>query len=146
VIGWGVVLIFLLAAALMVTRVLPALLALPLLATGIGVLLVGAGQLAWQDLFLGIWADGAVRLAEPMVIALLGGMLSNWLQKTGVAPNLVRVGAELAGDRPWLLSVLVLGAGGAPVCGGGGVGGGGHGGDSGAAVRSQIQINVIILK
>ena len=108
-IGWGIGVIFVTAAALMVARVLPALLALPLMATGMGVLLVGAGQLTWQDVFLGIWADGAVRLAEPMVIALLGGMLSSWLQKTGVAQNLVRGGAELAGDRPWLLSVLVLG-------------------------------------
>ena len=108
-IGWGIGVIFVTAAALMVARVLPALLALPLMATGMGVLLVGAGQLTWQDVFLGIWADGAVRLAEPMVIAMLGGMLSSWLQKTGVAQNLVRGGAELAGDRPWLLSVLVLG-------------------------------------
>jgi hypothetical protein len=94
--GWGIGFIFLTAAALMVARVLPALLALPLMATGMGVLLVGAGQLTWQDVFLGIWADGSLRLAEPMVIALLGGMLSSWLQKTGVAQNLVR-----GGGRNW---------------------------------------------
>ena len=108
-IGWGVGFLFLVAAALMVARVLPALLALPLLATGIGVLLVGAGQLTWQEMWVGIWVDGSLRLAEPMVIALLGGMLSSWLQKTGIASDLVRGGAELAGDRPWLLSVLILG-------------------------------------
>ncbi len=107
-IGGGVAVIFLGAAALMVARVLPALLALPLMATGMGLLPVLAGQLTWNDLFLGVWADGSLRLAEPMVIALLGGMLSSWLQKTGIAQNLVRGGAELAGDRPWLLAVLLL--------------------------------------
>ncbi|MEN9217526.1 MAG: hypothetical protein Q6J33_00800, partial [Gloeomargarita sp. DG_2_bins_126] len=107
-IGGGVAVIFLGAAALMVARVLPALLALPLMATGMGLLPVLAGQLTWDDFFLGVWADGSLRLAEPMVIALLGGMLSSWLQKTGIAQNLVRGGAELAGDRPWLLAVLLL--------------------------------------
>ncbi|MCS7031390.1 MAG: hypothetical protein NZL92_07655 [Gloeomargarita sp. SKYG116] len=100
---------FAVAVALMVARVLPALLALPLLATGMGLVAIAGGQLTWNDLFLGIWVDGSLRLAEPMVLAMLGGMLSSWLQKTGIAQQLVRGGAELAGDRPWLLSVLLLG-------------------------------------
>ncbi|MEN9229182.1 MAG: hypothetical protein Q6L50_02635 [Gloeomargarita sp. GMQP_bins_120] len=107
--GWGIVLVFAGAVALMVTRVLPALLALPLLATGMGLVGIAAGALTWHDLFLGIWTDGSLRLAEPMVIALLGGMFSSWLQRLGIAQQMVRAGAELAGDRPWLLSVLLLG-------------------------------------
>ncbi|MBF2097311.1 MAG: citrate transporter [Gloeomargaritaceae cyanobacterium C42_A2020_066] len=107
--GLAILGIFVVAAGLMFRRVLPALLALPLMAVAIAGVEVAAGRLTLMDLAQAVVADGSVRLAEPMVIAMMGGMVSQLLHKTGVARNLVRVGAELAGDNPWLVALGLLG-------------------------------------
>jgi hypothetical protein len=101
--------LFIVAALLMFFRKLPALLALPLMAVGIGGVEILAGRLTLADISLVVIADGAVRLYEPMVISMFGGILSVLLQKSGVAESIVRRGAELAGDNPWLVSVLMMG-------------------------------------
>lgn len=101
--------LFLAAAALMFFRKLPALLTLPLMAIGIGAIEVVFGRLTWEDVSLVVIADGAVRLYEPMVISMFGGVLSLLLQKSGVAESIVRRGAELAGDNPWIVSIIMMG-------------------------------------
>ena len=106
--GTLILLLFVLAALLMFFRKLPALLALPLMAVLIGVVEWAAGSLTWEDVTVGIMADGALRLADAMVISMFGGMLSTLMQKTGVAESLVRRGAELAGDNPWAVALLLL--------------------------------------
>ena len=103
-----ILLVFVAAAGLMFARVMPALLALPLMAIAIGVLEAVAGRLSAADVAAAIVADGAVRLAEPIVISFFGGMVSMLLQRTGIAERLVRRGAELAGDDPWIVSVLLM--------------------------------------
>lgn len=100
--------LFALFASLMFLRKLPALLALPLMALGIGFLEIAFGRLTLGDVALVIVADGAVRLYEPMVISMFGGILSLLLQKSGVAESIVRRGAELAGDNPWAVSVMLM--------------------------------------
>ncbi len=102
-----ILLLFVIAALLMFFRKLPALLALPLMAVGIGVIEVLSGRITLADCSLIVIADGAVRLYEPMIISMFGGILSVLLQKSGVAENIVRRGAELAGDNPWLVSILM---------------------------------------
>ncbi len=106
--GTLILLLFVLAALLMFFRKLPALLALPLMAVLIGVIELAAGSLTWEDVTVGIMADGAVRLADAIVISMFGGMLSTLMQKTGVAESFVRRGAELAGDNPWTVAMLLL--------------------------------------
>ena len=100
--------VFLVAAALMFFRKLPALLALPLMAVAIVCVEIAQGRLSEADLWSAVVADGAVRLADPIVISLFGGMLSLLMQKAGVAESLVRRGAELAGDNPWAVSLIML--------------------------------------
>jgi hypothetical protein len=108
-IGLVILGIFLLAAALMFFRVMPAMLALPLMAAAIGGVEVVAGRLAFEDLSRAVLADGATRLSEAMVIAMLGGILSSLMQRAGVAESIVHEGAELAGDNPWTVAVIMLG-------------------------------------
>ena len=43
-----------------------------------------------------------------MVIALFGGMLGTLIEKAGVASSLVRRGAELGGDNPWVVAMIML--------------------------------------
>jgi hypothetical protein len=106
--GILILLIFLLAAVLMFLRKLPALLALPLMAVAIATLEVAAGRLEFRDLTLGVIADGAIRLADPIVISMFGGMISLLMQKSGVAESFVKKGAELAGDNPLVVAVVML--------------------------------------
>jgi hypothetical protein len=106
--GILILLLFVLAALLMFFRKLPALLALPLMAVLIGAVELAAGSLTFEDVTVGIMADGALRLADAMVISMFGGMLSALMQKAGVAESFVRRGAELAGDNPWAVALLLL--------------------------------------
>jgi hypothetical protein len=103
-----ILLIFVAAATLMFLRKLPAVLALPLMAFGIGLVQVASGHLGWTDVSAGILADGALRLTEPMVISFFGGMVSQLLQRSGVAEQIVRRGAEFAGDNPLLVALVML--------------------------------------
>jgi hypothetical protein len=107
--GLLILLIFLVAAVLMFFRLLPAMLALPLMAVAIAGIEVVTGRLGAGDLARAVLADGATRLADAMVIAMLGGMLSSLMQKAGVAESIVHKGAELAGDNPWTVSLIMLG-------------------------------------
>ncbi|MBM4162278.1 MAG: citrate transporter, partial [Ignavibacteria bacterium] len=107
-VGLIILVVFLVAAILMFLRKLPALLALPLMAIAIAAIEVLTGKLSVQDLMQCVIADGAIRLADPIVISMFGGMLSILMQKTGVAESFVRRGAELAGDNPWVVTVIML--------------------------------------
>lgn len=103
----AILLIFAAGAALMATRRLPALLALPAMALAIGGLELLLGKLTVGEFTKCIVNDGATRLAEAATVILLGGILSAHLQRTGVAQAIVRRGAEFAGESA-LLVVIVL--------------------------------------
>ncbi|MGE5437546.1 MAG: hypothetical protein ACM3O3_09995, partial [Syntrophothermus sp.] len=51
---------------------------------------------------------GAIRLSEAYTIAIFGSMLSVLLQKTGIAESFIKIGAELSGDKPWTIALLML--------------------------------------
>lgn len=98
------ILVFLSLAFLMFLRKIPALLALPLMAFLIPVI-SGVSVSDTVQLVLGL---GATRLHEAYTIAIFGSMLSILLQKTGVAENFIKIGAELSGDKPWTIAFIML--------------------------------------
>lgn len=111
--GILILLVFLVAAALMFTRRLPALLALPLMAILIG-LIVGCSQpevtLASLKalIFDQILTKGAVRMAGPMVTTMFGAVLSQVVMRQGIAQQFIRWAAEYAGDRKMLLGLVLF--------------------------------------
>jgi hypothetical protein len=100
----GLLAIFLVTTLLMFYRILPALLALPLMA----VLLALVGGVAPNDVMQMVVGKGAIKLHGAYTIAIFGGMLSILLQKTKVAESFIKKGAELSGDNPWLIAVIML--------------------------------------
>lgn len=96
--------IFVLSACLMFFRILPALLALPLMAFFIPL----ASGVHPVDIIQYVIGQGSVRLAEAYTIAFFGSMLSVLLQKTGIAERFIKMGAELSGDKPFLISIIML--------------------------------------
>lgn len=96
--------VFVVMTLLMFYRLLPAVLALPLLALLIALI----GGVQPQHVVEYVLGAGPLKLSSAYTIAIFGGMLSLILQKTGVAESFIKKGAELSGDNPWLISVTML--------------------------------------
>lgn len=131
---------FAIFAALMMSRRMPALLALPCMAVIIAVIsgsfyewpapdkemttsvfgevlarLLGPG---WNDTIAShqpfiefvsqtVLTDGSARLANAMMYAVFGAILSQLVMRSGIAQRIVSVAAEYAGDRKLLLAFLL---------------------------------------
>lgn len=91
-------------SVMMFLRKLPALIVLPIMACAISLL----GGVSIWDTMQFVVGQGALKLSSAYTIAIFGSMLSVYLQKTGVAENFIKRGAELAGDNPWIIGVLML--------------------------------------
>ncbi len=110
---------FLVFAALMMSRRLPALLALPFMAVLIG--LISGISFNWTRLpatFAGphnlyeficnfILTQGSIKLSLAMAYAIFGSILSQVVLRTGIAKRLISLAAEYAGDRKLLLSFFM---------------------------------------
>jgi hypothetical protein len=103
--GIAIVVVFLLLAALMIARKLPALLAVPVMALAIGAI-AGAGPGGVADIF----AKGSVLLAPTIATLIFGALLSRVVLSTGIAETIVTVAAEFGGDRPLVLALVLCAA------------------------------------
>jgi hypothetical protein len=97
----GVVFVGLVAA--MYLRVLPALLALPVLALA----LAGIAGMGWKTILTDVVEGGGTRLGGAIYATLLGAVLAQLVEKTGIAQTAIKKTAELGGDRPLLLATLL---------------------------------------
>jgi len=100
----AVIVIFLAMAVLMFLRKIPALLALPIMA----VLIAFAGGVKIHDIIEFVLGKGSVKLYTAYTVAMFGSMLSVILQRTGVAESFIKKGAELSGDNPLVIGVIML--------------------------------------
>jgi len=98
------IIVFLTLALLMFLRKIPALIALPIMAFFIPVI----SGVSLNDTIQLVMGLGATRLSEAYTIAIFGSMLSMMLQKTGVAESFIKKGAELSGDKPWTIAIIML--------------------------------------
>ncbi len=96
--------IFAVMAVLMYLNRLPAIVALPVMAIAIAL----AARVPWADL-ANIISEGAFRLHKAYATAILGAILAGIVAKTGVAETMVKKTAELGGDRPVVLALLLTG-------------------------------------
>jgi len=103
--------LFLVIAGMMVTRKLPTLIALPILAVGVaviaGVPLVDAGGEKDMGILNYVIQGGAARLATAYCAVILGAWLGQFMNQTGVSKKIVKGAAELGGDNPLLVTVLI---------------------------------------
>ena len=94
--------VFLIFAALMYTRTMPALLAVPAMAIVMafvaGVPAAGVGDIV---------VKGASALASVYVTVILGAMLGRVTLDTGIAKSIVNFAAEFGGEQPMLLALLL---------------------------------------
>lgn len=98
------IIVFIVMVLLMFFRKIPALIALPVMAFLIPLI----GGVPVDDIIQYVIGHGAIKLHRAYTVAIFGSMLSVLLQKTGVAENFIKIGAELAGDNPWSIAALML--------------------------------------
>ncbi len=98
----ALIVIFAGMAVLMYLNRLPAIIALPIMAVAVAL----AARVSWADV-AGIVSDGAFALHKAYATAILGAILAEIVSKTGVAETMVKKAAELGGDRPLALSLVL---------------------------------------
>jgi len=101
----GVIAIFLVMVALMYGGRISALLALPIMAVLFGVV---AG-VAREEIVEAIIAKGSLRLHKTYTVAFFGGMLALFVKQQGIAETVIKFAAELAGDKPLIVGVVLMG-------------------------------------
>ena len=103
--GIAIVVVFLALAGLMVARIVPALLAVPLMA----IAMVACAGNASHDI-AGVISTGAIQLAPVYATVIFGALLSRVVLATGIAETIVTYAAEFGGDRPIVLALILCAA------------------------------------
>ncbi len=113
--GILIILVFFVFAALMMSRKLPALLALPAMA--VTVALISGWAYHWpegedsfaQFIFDTVLTQGSVKLAQAIMFAAFGSILSQVVMRNGIAAHLISLAAEYAGrHKTWLAALLTF--------------------------------------
>ena len=97
---------FVFFALLMVWRILPTLLALPLMAAWIA-FISGVPFFDWLNEIL---LKGSFRLSIPIMLVIFGSMFAKVIQKTGISDAIIKKAAELSGDKPIAIAFLLTAA------------------------------------
>jgi H+/gluconate symporter-like permease len=105
--GSLIIIIFLIVVALMITKKIPTLLALPLLA--VAICLVAGVPLMGKDGWLqSVIEAGSTRMASAYIAVIFGAWLGQIMNKTGVTANIIKKSAELGGDRPLVVTLIMV--------------------------------------
>ncbi|MGM9998007.1 MAG: transporter [Candidatus Bruticola sp.] len=113
--GILIIVVFFVFAALMMSRKVPALLALPAMAVVVG--LIAGSAYNWPDGQGGlsnficdtVITQGSVKLAQAIMFAAFGSILSQVVMRNGIAAHLISLAAEYAGKhKTWLAVALTL--------------------------------------
>lgn len=113
--GSLIIVAFVIIAALMMTKKIPTLLALPLMAVVIciiaGVPAVGVdadgNNIGWLQTVV---EAGTVRMGSAIMAVIFGAWLGQLMNKTGVTENIIKKSAELGGDRPLIVTLIMVAA------------------------------------
>lgn len=100
----ALLMIFIAFAALMFTRKMPALLAVPTMA----VLIAASVGTSLVDILNNIISAGAVKLAPAYVAVFAGAMLGRVMMQTGIAEGIIKRAAELGGDKPLVVALGLM--------------------------------------
>ena len=110
--GSLIIVAFVIIAALMMTKKLPTLVALPLMAVVIciiaGVPAVGVDEdgvaIGW---LASVLEAGTVRMGSAIMAVIFGAWLGQLMNKTGVTETIIKKSAELGGDRPLIITLVM---------------------------------------
>jgi hypothetical protein len=101
-----ILLVFAVFAALMITRRMPAILAVPAMAICIAVV----ARAPLSQILNEVVAGGATRLVEAYLMVFAGAMLGRVVMQTGIAEGIIKRAAEFGGDKPMTVAVAMMAA------------------------------------
>jgi H+/gluconate symporter-like permease len=104
--GLLILVAFFIFAGLMIKKVLPTILALPLMALVISII---AGM-PFRNFINAVILGGSVKLASSIAVVVFGAMFARIIMKTGISDSIIKKAAELAGDKPLPIAVILTGA------------------------------------
>jgi hypothetical protein len=96
----ALLLIFAVFAALMFTRKVPALLAVPAMA----ILIAAVVGTPFADILNNVVSAGSVKLAPAYIAVFAGAMLGRVMMETGIAEGIIKRAAEFGGDKPLVVA------------------------------------------
>lgn len=99
-----IILVFVIFAALMISRRMPAILAVPAMAVVIAAIV----QTPLSQILNQVVAAGATRLAEAYMMVFAGAMLGRVVMQTGIAEGIIKRAAEFGGDKPLVVAVTLM--------------------------------------
>ena len=99
-----IILIFAIFAALMMTRRMPAILAVPAMAIAIA----AVTRTPLHQILNEVIAAGATRLVEAYLMVFAGAMLGRVVMQTGIAEGIIRRAAEFGGDKPLAVAITMM--------------------------------------
>lgn len=106
--------VFALFIGLIIAKKLPTILALPLLGIVVaviaGVPFLTSPDPEGQTIMTFVIGQGSVRMASTIIATIFGGMFAKVIQKQGISDAIVRKAAELAGDRPVMMALVLTAA------------------------------------
>lgn len=106
--------VFIAGIALMMTKKLPAILALPLLGIIIaviaGVPFMTPAEENGQTIMAFVITAGASKLAGTIIATIFGAVFARVIQKQGISDAIIRKAAELAGDKPLAIAIALTAA------------------------------------
>lgn len=109
-----ILVVFIAGIALMMTKKLPAILALPLLGVLIaiiaGVPFMTPAKKDGQTIMAFVIAGGASKLASTIMATIFGAIFAKVIQKQGISDAIIRKAAELAGDKPVVIAIVLTAA------------------------------------
>ena len=105
--------VFIAGVALMMTKKLPAILALPLM----GILIAAVAGVPFvssdadtQSITTFVISQGAIKLASTISVTIFGAIFAKVIQKEGISDAIIRKAAELAGDKPTAIALALTAA------------------------------------
>ncbi|MDK2813826.1 MAG: hypothetical protein PWQ08_1081 [Clostridiales bacterium] len=109
-----ILVVFFGAIALMMTKKLPAILALPL----IGILVAAIAGVPFltttaedgQTICGYVIGAGSTKLASTMIVTMFGAIFAKVIEKQGIAETIIHKAAELAGDKPLAMAFALTAA------------------------------------
>ncbi len=99
-----IIIIFLIFAALMIARKIPAILAIPAMAICFAAVARTPLNIILNDVMVG----GAKQLVEAYLMVFAGAMLGRVVMQTGVAEGIIKRAAEFGGDQPLAVAITLM--------------------------------------
>lgn len=108
-----ILVVFVIGVILMMTKKMPAILTLPLMGIIIaaiaGVPFISADP-ETQSITTFVIGSGATRLASTITVTAFGAIFAEVIQRQGISGAIIRKAAELAGDKPLVIALVMTAA------------------------------------